>query len=29
MYIWHCTNPIEVQRGGIPELIERGPYVYR
>ncbi|CAF1189538.1 unnamed protein product [Rotaria sordida] len=29
MYIWHCTNPIEVQNGGIPELIERGPYVYR
>jgi hypothetical protein len=29
MYIWHCTNPIEVQNGGIPELIERGPYVYQ
>ncbi len=29
MYIWHCTNPIEVQEGAIPELIERGPYVYR
>jgi hypothetical protein len=29
MYIWHCVNPIEVQKGGIPELIERGPYVYR
>ncbi len=29
MYIWHCANPIEVQRGAIPELIERGPYVYR
>jgi len=29
MYIWHCTNPIEVQDGAIPELIERGPYVYR
>ncbi|CAF3598565.1 unnamed protein product [Adineta steineri] len=29
MYIWHCANPIEVQNGGIPDLIERGPYVYR
>ncbi|CAF2494228.1 unnamed protein product [Rotaria sp. Silwood2] len=29
MYIWHCTNPIDVQNGGIPELVERGPYVYR
>ncbi|CAF0936193.1 unnamed protein product [Adineta ricciae] len=29
MYVWHCANPIEVQNGGIPELIERGPYVYR
>ncbi|CAF3173289.1 unnamed protein product [Rotaria socialis] len=29
MYIWHCTNPIAVQNGAIPELVERGPYVYR
>src|SRR5689334_12047669 len=29
MYIWHCTNPIEVQKGEIPKLIERGPYFYR
>jgi hypothetical protein len=29
MYIWHCVNHIEVQNGGIPEFIERGPYVYR
>jgi hypothetical protein len=29
MYIWHCTNPIEVQNGKTPEFIERGPYVYR
>jgi hypothetical protein len=29
MYIWHCANPTEVQNGGIPEMIERGPYVYR
>lgn len=29
MYIWHCTNPIEVQNGVAPELIELGPYVYR
>jgi len=29
MYIWHCTNPIEVQNGAAPQMIERGPYVYR
>ncbi|CAF1070688.1 unnamed protein product [Rotaria magnacalcarata] len=29
MYIWHCTNPIAVKNGAIPELVERGPYVYR
>lgn len=29
MYIWHCTNPTDVQNGAAPEMIERGPYVYR
>lgn len=29
MYIWHCVNPTEVQHGGTPQFIEKGPYVYR
>lgn len=29
MYVWHCTNPTDVQHGATPEMVERGPYVYR
>lgn len=29
MYIWHVANPTDVQEGATPELVEKGPYVYR
>ena len=28
-WVWHLTNPIEVQNGGEPFLVEKGPYTYR
>jgi hypothetical protein len=28
IYIFNVTNPMDVQRGGIPILTEAGPYFY-
>jgi hypothetical protein len=28
IYIFNITNPMEVQKGGVPELTEIGPYFY-
>ena len=28
-YIFHVENPEEISLGGKPNLVERGPYVYR
>jgi hypothetical protein len=28
IYIFNITNPMDVQKGGVPDLTEIGPYFY-